>query len=128
MVVANDALSGVSPRHHVIDGTLKLDSRSSWHPTSGTRAALEFNEKPKTKSDTSGHLAEGRFVTQVPLSDETETQKTEFTAVIGSVLISIADAGTPSNLFTSHHTQKSRIVACGWSDCGAGCSYCWGWS
>ena len=44
------------PRHHVIDGTLKLDSRSSWHTTSGTRAALEFNEKPKTKSDTSGRV------------------------------------------------------------------------
>ena len=56
VVVANDALSGVSPRHHVIDSTLKLDSRSSWHPMSGTRPALEFNEKPKTKSDTSGRL------------------------------------------------------------------------
>jgi len=44
-VVPEDRLAVVAPRHHVIDGTLKLDSRSSWHTISASRAALEFNEK-----------------------------------------------------------------------------------
>jgi hypothetical protein len=33
-VVADDFLSGVAPRHDMVDGTLELDPKSSWHDQS----------------------------------------------------------------------------------------------
>ena len=47
VVVANHLLSAVPPRDHVVDGTLKLDSRSSWHIPSGTRPNLKLNKNQK---------------------------------------------------------------------------------
>jgi hypothetical protein len=29
--IANALLAGISPRHHVIDGAIEIDSQSSWH-------------------------------------------------------------------------------------------------
>ena len=47
-IVANDLLSGIPPRHHVIDGPFEFNSQSSWH---GERLEVrERDVKRKTKS------------------------------------------------------------------------------
>jgi hypothetical protein len=31
-IVADDLLPGIAPRHHMVNGALKLDPKSAWHP------------------------------------------------------------------------------------------------
>ena len=47
-IVADDSLPGISPCHHVIDGALEFDPKSSWHARSlgGSNLAV----KPQTKN------------------------------------------------------------------------------
>src|SRR5271167_4833682 len=33
-VVPDDLLAGIAPRHHMVDGTLEFDTKSSWHDDS----------------------------------------------------------------------------------------------
>ncbi len=48
-IIANDLLAGIPPRHHVIDGALELDSRSSWHLGSLEVRKLAVKRKTKNK-------------------------------------------------------------------------------
>ena len=48
-IIANDLLAGIPPHHHVIDGALELDSRSSWHLGSLEVRKLAVKRKPENK-------------------------------------------------------------------------------
>jgi hypothetical protein len=44
-------LASIAARHHMVDGTLELDSQSSGHPRSTTPTLRRVKKKPKTKFD-----------------------------------------------------------------------------
>jgi hypothetical protein len=48
-IIADDLLPRISPCHHVIDGALKFDPKSSWHVGS-LKTAVELTVKPQTKN------------------------------------------------------------------------------
>src|SRR5208337_1439301 len=49
-VVVNSPLAAVAPGHHVIDGTLKLDAKSSRHLPSRTHRSEGLNKKNQKQS------------------------------------------------------------------------------
>ena len=49
-VVVNDPLAAVAPGHHVIDGALKLDAKSSRHLPSRTHRSEGLNKKNQKQS------------------------------------------------------------------------------
>jgi hypothetical protein len=65
-IVADDLLSGIAPRHDMVDGTLEFDAKSSWHdpgpqhggyvrlvPTSvPCGARMSRRQEPKTRLGT----------------------------------------------------------------------------
>jgi hypothetical protein len=51
-IIADDLLPGVAPRHHVIDGTLKLDPKSPWRVQSSDPRQIDFLAENKKQPDT----------------------------------------------------------------------------
>jgi hypothetical protein len=51
-IIADDLLPGVAPRHHVIDGTLKLAPKSPWRVQSSDPRQIDFLAENKKQPDT----------------------------------------------------------------------------
>jgi hypothetical protein len=49
--IVNDVLPAITPRHDVVDGAVKFDAKSSWHPGTLIGAVPVRKYKPKTKAD-----------------------------------------------------------------------------
>ena len=49
LVVVDDLLPGVAPRHDMVDGALIFDPKSSWHAESLGSGALKGQAKTKNK-------------------------------------------------------------------------------